>query len=687
MLLLTLVVTSAGTVATPAERCHPPCFCDISELSADCSGMTSLLDLPSLIPNETRILSIYNSTLTAIPGRAFDALSDLRGLSLSECNVKTMDPESLFGLGNLTWLSLSRNPLHTVPDRVFSHTGRLKVLNVTKTMLNMTSLGYTMTSLPALEVLDLGGCPLHQETEIPADFAVVSNLRHLLLSGCRVSNLTATYFWAIQNTSMLDLDLSFNPLRHISRESFRMLSSLRRLDISYSQPPETQLENLLSGLVNSSLERLTLDYVLPYGTGYKVYIRKRLFTGLAQGQLRELSMQGNAGGFQGDISGGFFQPLTSLEYLGLADNQLTQVAPHAFKGLTHVRSLDLSLNFLDCFTAHTCSFLCDEAVPLRNLEFLDLSDNAIVTPSPHFCINGRKFPKLTNLVLSYNKMDTLPHSTFLHLGRLQYLDASHNILIHVEAGTFLGMSSLAMLELSYNDLQRLEEGALTSLPSLRNLSVEYNRLTDSWYRGTLPGNLTFLNLGSNQLTVLPSAVANHSSLTVLILDYNHIHTVSRDILASLPQLRWLDLSYNDILQVSFPIGDALPSLESVTFCGNPFQCDCGIEPFHQWLTSTSVEVVDIDDHVCRGPPDTAGTPVARVIVSRWQCHLKDHLVPFLCVIATLFAVAMVLLLRHALWTRLDLSEKCKGCSVINCVFRRYMSLDTSQSTVMQDLVL
>lgn len=203
----------------------------------------------------------------------------------------------------------------------------------------------------------------------------------------------------------------------------------------------------------------------------------------------------NASGFmlKGSIPDWFGERLGALQVLDLRSCSITGVIPGSLGSLSRLKSLFLSGNNLTGRVPSNLGLL-------SGLSALDLSGNLLSGSVP---------------------------SSFSQLGNLTRLDLSSNYLsgsIPPELGSLLNLKNLNLSDNSFTDSVPSQLGNLSKLVEL-DLSVNF-------LSGSLPGNL----FSSSSL----------ASLQVLILSRNSLGGVLPATLWSMPGLRFLDVSGNNL---------------------------------------------------------------------------------------------------------------------------------------------
>ncbi|KAJ1393234.1 Leucine-rich repeat [Sesbania bispinosa] len=517
--------------------------------------------------------------------RSFDWLSSISKipslieLSLHDCGLPQVNPKSIpqvnssTSFKNLTYLDLSNNFLHSIPD-VFGNMISLQYLDLSNNELE-GGLPKSFRNLCHLEVL-----------------RVYSNKLFSLLSDC-IQQLCGP-----QN-SLEWLDLSDNPFSRGPLPDFSWLSSLTTLSLRNTNiigplpqlfghmPHLVSLDlslNQLSGSLSSfevskvaSLEFLDLSHnqlngTLPYNIG-------------KLSNLEMLAVHSN--NLNGVISEAHLSSLSRLKYLKVAQNSL---------------SFNLSSNWVPPFQLwelHASSCILGPKFPTwlkhqRELEKLDISNSSISDSFPkwfwdlsssllhmnvsHNQLSGglpKTFPslkieaqaawdfsfnnlsgplppfpaKIYSLFLS-NNMFSGSMSSFCATSNvsLTYLDLSNNLLDEPLLDCWGKFQSLQVLDLAKNNLSGRIPESLGTLENIQSLSLNNNNFSGEVPSLALCSSLTFIDFGNNNLQgTLPTWIGHHlHQLIVLRLQENNFQGKIPVSLCNLLCLQVLDLSQNNI---------------------------------------------------------------------------------------------------------------------------------------------
>ncbi|KAJ8942195.1 hypothetical protein NQ314_010135 [Rhamnusium bicolor] len=263
-------------------------------------------------------------------------------------------------------------------------------------------------------------------------------------------------------------------------------------------------------------------------------------------------------------------------------------------------------------------------VGLRNLSFIDLSDNIISKISPNSFEN---LPQLKILRLRGNRL-TIPVITrLLPLSTTEELDVSENSLIGpLGPRTFPKMDSLKDIQLSHNSLSSIKMGALQGLISLTSLRLQHNQIDvieDHAFSHLM--TLISLDLAHNRIVAVSGASLAHlDKLTDLDLRHNFLRALTADLVLPLKNLKSLKLDDNDI---SIVASDALkPStiLKHFTLSDNPLNCDCSLGEFASWLSNSSLNKEDKSSAICTTPPSLENGLLIEVPVDNLLCGEEEQ---------------------------------------------------------------
>ncbi|XP_050811231.1 leucine-rich repeat-containing G-protein coupled receptor 4 isoform X3 [Gopherus flavomarginatus] len=273
--------------------------------------------------------------------------------------------------------------------------------------------------------------------------------------------------------------------------------------------------------------------------------------------LEELRLAGNDLSF---IHTKALSGLKELKMLTLQNNQLKTVPKEAIRGLSGLQSLRLDAN-------HITAVPEDSFEGLVQLRHLWLDDNSLTEVPIHPLSN---LPSLQALTLALNKITHIPDFAFTNLSSLVVLHLHNNKIKTIGKHCFDGLDNLETLDLNYNNMVEFPE-AIKALPSLKELGFHSNYISVI-PNGAFEGNplLRTIHLYDNPLSFVGnSAFQNLSDLLSLILTGTKISNIPINLCQEQKMLRTLDLSYNNIKELSRFKGCS--SLEEISLQHNQIQ--------------------------------------------------------------------------------------------------------------------
>ncbi|XP_015517012.2 protein artichoke [Neodiprion lecontei] len=270
-----------------------------------------------------------------------------------------------------------------------------------------------------------------------------------------------------------------------------------------------------------------------------------------------------------ELTPGYFRNLPSLEQFHIFGSQrLTRLESGLLQDL---QSLSL-VNISEC----AINWIHPRAViGLPELKEISLVGNAIADAT----MVGRTIidlPRLSILRLDRNHISRLGEASFVELPTLSELYLSRNRISEIFPGAFHRVPMLRTIDLNHNAIHRIHpeffiqrNGGLEELWLINNdlgHITELRTILDA-----LP-NLKFLDMSYNQLEEIPfGAIRGHSTLERLHLDHNRINMVQMEAFVALPALRELRLRNNSLSNMlEGPLWN-LPALKGLDLAENYFR--------------------------------------------------------------------------------------------------------------------
>ncbi|XP_033630805.1 toll-like receptor 3 [Asterias rubens] len=460
----------------------------------------------------------------------------LKVFSLARNSITKLNQDDFKALSGarLERLDLSRNAILSIDTKVFN------------TILGIDTLNFT-------QALSQNPPPGRIEN---ISTAIGTKVKKLILQSLTLQSITSSMFRGLENSTLEELDLSYNRLTTLTNASFgSYLSHLQILQLH---------NNLIASISETALTGLT--------------------------SLKTLALFNN---LLTEIDPGSFAHNGHLEDLYLNNNSIKRLSSEgSFRGLISLRTLNLSNNgIIQIFTG-------EEFQDLHELLSLDISNN---------------FLKSGIITLTGNSFKPLSKLKYLRLKKIHLLDIS-------SPSPFAHLVQLHLLDLSNNNMHGLESDTFVTLKSLETLYLDHNHLNNLWYQPKLKKPVLFLrslvslrtlDLSFNGFEAVPTGVFNDLvHLKALHLNNNQLSAVSGHVFDNLKELQFLALNKNLINVVNQTLlSPVMKTLNTLFICGNPFSCGCKQEWFRDWIDDTNIFLGNLSLCQCESPPEWRHKPL------------------------------------------------------------------------------
>lgn len=540
---------------------------------------------------------------------------ELEHLDISMSNIEILAESGLDGL-KLQTLVLVANKLHHIELHAFS--------SMAQTLASLDLSYNEFTEIPEqglrdLKVLNWLNLQNNHIIQVGPEIEwhhLADTLTSLSLSNNQITHLKSQSFSSLCH--LLQLDLEGNHLRSISSDSLPPSLTLLKLsnnfihefscDFIYNLPRLKTLHlrhNFITLDIDSGcsdnktkkMEKLDLSYnkisQFSYMMFHKVHIRQIILDFneiitlpklmFANNRIERLSISFNKLSFIGrDL---FLSLKNSLEHLEVEHNKLFQL-PDSLAQVGRLRHLSLAYNRLE------------EAPPLPGrIQTLSLAGNFLNSiPST---LQALEPGAIRYLDLSYNKISNLLPNEFLDWSTsLGTINLKGNRIAQIYKNVFPASMPVKEINLSFNDLYYVHPQSFSNVTG----SLHVLESSSTLFSGHFPfeiddglENLSWLAFDNNDFHILNlSDISNFPNLKYLNLDYNRVvnividkdyHNVSLTInnlniaynflnsvnsrtFAHMLELRNLDLSYNRINNLTKHSFTNLPNLRYLSLAGN-----------------------------------------------------------------------------------------------------------------------
>lgn len=306
------------------------------------------------------------------------------------------------------------------------------------------------------------------------------------------------------------------------------------------------------------------------------------------------------------LSFSVFSLATNLTWIDLSYNKITVITTHALLGATKLKTLKLTNNrittFMPIFLSSNLKSIHLDNNRLRSISF-NLISSSVSKQMPELLLknnnitDGKIFDTKNTfgiLDISDNNIQSLPTinaeiikqqnigANELYIScYTSVIDASYNhiskvIIVNNENNEQI-IANLSELNLSHNNLTNIQN--LTNLSNLKILNLSFNKIAtineNTFVNMT---KLNVLKLEHCGIKYLPTNLFVHQSihfLKYLDLSYNHLMEINFDKLSSLVQLETLYIDGNDLIitnSLIYEINDIFPQLHTIGLSDNYFNC-------------------------------------------------------------------------------------------------------------------
>lgn len=556
------------------------------------------------------VIIIRSSHITTLSSNSYwgTYTENIKSIKLSNNFIEVIENGAFTSCRGLTEINLQWNNITALSDGLFSNNHNLQILDLSYNAI--CSIG-NATFASSLMYLNLKHNSLQQ-----INFKLPEGLINLELSFNNISFITRDSFSGL--TQLETVKLNNNALKTIPFTLFNTNSNLKEIDLSYNKiSAVSKTTFFLQKITDLNLQQnrlSSLDFILPVSLGSLDLsfnsistVNDDSFSGLTQ--LSILKLNDN---LLEKLQGGLLNPLENLKNVYLQRNNLTVLQRDLFASHNNLVEVDLSENNISSVEAPVFHSKSIQRLNLRNNKIKYL--NFIIPEN------------VKNLDLSFNSIAEINNNSLLNIANLTTLNTSGNFLKHIPVNLFKSLNYTKEIQLGQNKLTPLSNGVLTSshavtlnfsyneillvernvfpLNGTRNLYLQNNKLKTLNFK--FPFTLVNLDLSYNSISSIEqSAFDGLSSLSNLQLNNNLLHILPAGCFQSLQNLKGLYLS-NNTITMTYGTFSGLGLLETLEIAnnsitdltesilndmGNLFELDISNNLL------TSLEVADITRHL------------------------------------------------------------------------------------------
>ncbi|XP_077291260.1 uncharacterized protein LOC143914786 [Arctopsyche grandis] len=372
----------------------------------------------------------------------------VKTLQLNSNNIKTTWPMAFSDLTNLEYLSLAYNQLGEVTPDMFHNLRMLKELNLSNNKLSEFN-QLDFSQLKSLKLLKLEGNSI-VKIPIPA-LDKIETLKGLNLSRNKIFLLNfndgSEHFQILEKLKILDI--SYNKLTVITKDTFQRASLLEYLDLSNNQIQNIE-ENAFKNCKSLRVLNLSWNEISTLTT-FPPFIQS---LHIAKNSLIEWPSCPE-----------------SLTFLDISQNQLINMFNEKYINFDNIQILNVSRNQLQTF---------EIVKPLTKLSVLDISYN-LIEGIPH-SFDSNSIPSIEDLTIDGNPIEQLIFESELSLRKFSAKNMSRIKIIKanelkIKAKTSTGdLDQCIDISISHcNALSKIEAKAFNDI-SICHLDLSYNNL-------------------------------------------------------------------------------------------------------------------------------------------------------------------------------------------------------------------
>ncbi|KAE8297701.1 Immunoglobulin superfamily containing leucine-rich repeat protein 2 [Larimichthys crocea] len=167
---------------------------------------------------------------------------------------------------------------------------------------------------------------------------------------------------------------------------------------------------------------------------------------------------------------------------------------------------------------------------------------------------------------------------------------SANKISSIPLGSFDNVTLLTSLWMAHNEIVSIEQGSLAPLVNLRNFDISYNKIVEfPW------GDLQ-----------------NLRGLQLLKMNHNEMIRLPRDAFSNLKEVKSIRLDNNKFITIAEGTFDGLEYLSHLQIHKNSFACTCSLDWLRNWISTTTIMVEEKKSIICDSPEKLKGKRIVNL---------------------------------------------------------------------------
>ncbi|XP_069781042.1 toll-like receptor 1 [Narcine bancroftii] len=550
------------------------------------NSSSSLMAVPSNLPNQTEILDLSQNRINEIHIQDFASLHRLRSLNLSINRIKNIANASFRSNQKLECLDLSKNELLNIECQ-FLH--------------NVTSLKYLDISYNRFLSLTLG-----------IVFRFLKNLEYLGLGSKEAMNLQRSDLKEISRKQLQEVSIGLESLSEYDPGTLLVLRT-KKLHLVLPSAGSSSLFTMILRDAFMSSNTLKLSNIECYEECSNYIIGFKAlgnFSRVSNLLLENLTMTWQ------DIMG-IIQPIwdTKIKNLSITKITLSDIRSAVFQYSDRVLE-SLSIRELRIIVFYFTQSIIYNFFAKIKVVNLTISNSDLIFMTCPEQGNYYKFIDFTNNSMTSDFFFQDCH--FLNL--LETLILQQNMLLHFYKVSSMTqyMKSLVHLDVSQNHLTLNEKTNCLWTNSLKILNLSSNRLTDAVF-SCLPSNIEILDMEKNNINIVPKRINNLEMMKELYLGSNKL--VRLPECNNFRNLEILFVEENSYHEPSSSFLQTCPRLTRLNAAFNPFSCTCHLRDFSRMKENTQIDLLGWpESYQCIYPEKLRGTLLKDFHLSEVMCN-------------------------------------------------------------------